>query len=149
MLTPERKEEIRRKFESNKRSLEKASSLAYEASVMGLELLAALEEAERQLHQTKITSSVHESNSDAYFAECERLRGGLAEAQQTLAVKDDTIKFLDSKLTEAQQTIARQREALEKIANCTGIGYEGAWRNAVSLAQAALANKKGDKPDVD
>lgn len=93
-------------------------------------LLAALEEAERQLQRTKITSSVHEGNSDAYFAECERLRGELEEAQQTIVRKqlyieklelsrenaqqaaDDIAKEKGSELFEARQTIALQREAL-------------------------------------
>ncbi|AIQ54526.1 hypothetical protein [Paenibacillus sp. FSL R7-0331] len=86
-ITPERKEEIKRTFESNRRSLEKASSLAYEASVMGLELLAALEETERL-------------NAD--------LKTGLRVEQRT------AMKWYDE-LAEAQQTIARMMEGIKEI----------------------------------
>jgi uncharacterized coiled-coil protein SlyX len=58
--------------------------------------------------------------------------------QQALAVQEDTIKFLDSKLVEAQQTIARQWEALEQIAHPRHSYHS----EAISTARAALGNKE-------
>jgi chromosome segregation ATPase len=82
-MTPERKESIKEFIELGDQG---DTSRGYCE-----ELLAALEEAQQQLRRTQITSSVHEGNSDAYFAECERLRGGLTEAQQQLANVQPTL----------------------------------------------------------
>ncbi|WP_438497134.1 hypothetical protein [Paenibacillus sp. IHBB 3054] len=88
-MTPERIEEIKALFEASElidwHTLRKVTK----------ELLAALEEAEQQLRRTQITSSVHEGNSDSYFAECERLRGKLAEAQQTIARQREALGWYE------------------------------------------------------
>lgn len=97
----------------------------------------ALEETQEQLRRTQITSSVHEGNSDAYFAECERLRGELANAQQLAELACSAYEGLQvynvsrgeydsllnkhtvlaKALCEAQQTITSQGKELEQARN--------------------------------
>lgn len=84
------------------------------------DVLAALEEAQQQLHRTQITSSVNEGNSDSYFSECERLRGLMAEAQQTIAQLTKALSFYGNRMCIQAEDIGWNvgfiaREALRKI----------------------------------
>lgn len=116
MMTPERKEEIKRKITTREFW---SLGIAEHTQIVD-ELWATLEETQQQLQRTQITSSVHEGNSDAYFAECERLRRELAEAQQT---------------------ITRQREALKRISDLHIRGIED--RACEPLRQIASEALKG------
>jgi len=79
------------------------------------------------------------------------LLAALEESQQSAKNWEESYLSLHEKfrekrteLAEAQQTIAQQRKALERILNCTGIGYESAWRTSLLIAKEALGgNKEG------
>lgn len=93
-----------------------------EAEILNSKLLAALEEAE---HQKNTILAGHERD----FNELYRIERQLAEAKQTIALKQSSIDILVGQVTDetalhakttakliiAEQTIARQREALEQI----------------------------------
>lgn len=148
-MTPERKEEIKQDFELNITHFEKGTS-AYESSVFGLELLAALEETEQQVKNLKEDKrkifAVHDeqcARSSEYYNELIFVKGKLKEEEQEkveykaeserlneicrqLAGEEmlfqegqyeTEMQSLESRLAEAQQTIARLTKAMEWYAD--------------------------------
>ena len=82
-----------------------------------MELLAALEESQQEQEYAK---------------------------QQAIYWNDEAVKF-KRQLAEAQQTIARQREALEQIMDVTGVDYEDSFNKAIRVAFLALGLGEGAK----
>ncbi|MNC13283.1 hypothetical protein D3C75_610210 [compost metagenome] len=99
-------------------------SWAYRMSELAHELMAALEEAEQQkeMWKRKYEGSVQIGDAN-YDAE-----------QKALA-----------ELAEAQQTIARQLDALERIMDVTGADYEESFNKAIHIAYLELGLGEGDE----
>lgn len=131
-------------------------TIGYDAAWTEVERLsAALEEAEKE--KDKAIDLLGDNLDDKaalilrHGKEITELRDRLYEVNQDAETEQklndtlhETNKELRKKLVEAQQTIARQRKALERILNCTGIGYESAWRTSLLIAKEALGgNKEG------
>lgn len=108
MLTPERKEEIKRSVEQVKNDMHPHMGKGYYSIALDeLEgLLAALKEAEQQLQETE------DWETDAYaWRDFCNERNNLDATEFT----EDNFTLLRRELAEAQQTIARQQLYIEKL----------------------------------
>lgn len=126
-MTPERIDELEELFETMKKD-DPNAKMAFVKIELIDELLAALEESQQQAEDYK-------SQCDHYREEAKKLNSLVKEQQKdimNLQVESNR------QLVEAQQTIARQREALEQIMDVTGVDYEDSFNKAIGVAFLAL-----------